>query len=745
MKRIYLGVFLISFATLAFEVSLIRFFSIAQWYHFAFMVVSIAMFGIAAAGTFLAIRQLKNPLAKSSILFSITAPMGFLITNQLNFDPYKAILSYSHILLLLMYYILLGLPFFFFGIIIAFALREYKDIAGKIYFYNLAGSAFGSLLVLPLISIFNIKLIVIISIISLFSALCFTNKIKKILILITVFLLLFIVPIDIKISNYKELNQALNYPNSRLISTDYNSFSRVDVVDSSFTRYAPGLSLQYQQRLPEQLGVLVDAGNMDAVTEYGNLEFLDYLPNAVAFELLQTPKTLVINSGTGLDVLLALKNNADVTALETNSIVVDLLRNQYKDFSGNIYNKAEVYIEEGRSFIKRDEKYDLIIISLAGNVLSSSAGLYSLSENYILTVDAFKDYYDSLTGKGVLIVTRWLLYPPRESLRLMSIALEVADKENIAMFRSLQTSTLIIGKNKLDYNKIKDFSEKNKYDIIYLPANFTPNIYAKFKEPYYYNSINNLIKNKTEFYNNYIFDITPVYDDKPFYFNFFKWSKIKEIQEITHQYNPFFDSGFLLLFILIQAIILSIIFILLPLKVFKKTNIKKLPLVYFFFIGIAFMFIEIVLIQRFILFFGQVIYSVAVIISSLLLFSSLGSLYSQKLKTDRLKLIIIILFLLIIIYNLILPTILSKLIILNLIQKIILTIIMISPLSFLMGMPFPLAIRKIDKSLIAWGFAVNGSASVLSTVIAVVIALSFGYSSVFVIAGFLYLATVLFL
>ena len=223
------------------------------------------------------------------------------------------------------------------------------------------------------------------------------------------------------------------------------------------------------------------------------------------------------------------------------------------------------------------KKFDVIIISLAGNVLSGSAGISGLSENYLLTEEAFDEYYNSLSDDGFLVVTRWLLFPPRESLRLFSLALEIdKDAKKIAMFRSWTTVTLVLSKTDLNQNvieKIKDFSEKNKFDIIYLPSDFTPNKNLKFKEPYYYNSIQNLLKNKDEFYREYIFDVSPVTDNKPFYFNFFKISKIKELHNMIGQrWNPFLDSGFLIFFVLVQTFILALIFILLPIKFFSRNK-----------------------------------------------------------------------------------------------------------------------------------------------------------------------------
>ena len=178
-NKIFYGIFLISLATLALEISLIRFFSISQWYHFAFMVVSIALFGVAASGTFLAIKKLKNPLFISSILFSFSVLIGFLATNKIIFDPFKVIVNFNHVFVLLSYYIFLGLPFFFFGIIVAYSFSKFHNEAGKVYFYNMSGSAVGVLASLFFFSYFNIKAILIISLLGLVSSLFFIDNPKS--------------------------------------------------------------------------------------------------------------------------------------------------------------------------------------------------------------------------------------------------------------------------------------------------------------------------------------------------------------------------------------------------------------------------------------------------------------------------------------------------------------------------------------------------------------------------------------
>ncbi|MFT4303855.1 MAG: hypothetical protein ACMXYG_04775 [Candidatus Woesearchaeota archaeon] len=760
--RIYLGIFFISLATLSFELSLIRFFSISQWYHFAFMVVSISMFGMAVAGTFLAIKKLKKPLTWSSIGFSLSAFFGFFIINNISFDPFKAGINYWYSLNLLFYYLILGLPFFFFGIIIAFLFGKYRKISGKIYFWNMFGSSIGILIGLLIMSSFISYYILFIASLGILSLVLFSGSLFRIkvfsLIMVCIFLfsgLFFPGLFEIKISQYKELSIALDVPRTEIIDTKYNSISRIDIVNSSFVRYAPGLSPVYRQSLPPQLGVMIDGELLGAMTYYNiydntSLSFLDHIPTKLAFNLNTENNVLVINPGAGMDVLLGLNQRRNVTAVESNPLLINIIMNDYGSYSGHIYDKANVLFGDGRNFLKtNNDKFGIIILSLSGNLFGESSGISSLTENYFLTADAFSDYYESLTDDGVIIITRWLNFPPKESLRLFSLALKVdKNADNIAMFRSWTTVTLVITKQKITNetsNIIKNFAESNGLDIVYLPYYYEPNINLKFEEPFYHNALKSLLGSPDEFYDYYVFDVSPVFDNKPFYFNFFKLSKFNELRNMSDHWNPFLDSGFLVFFMFVKVLILSFILILLPLLIFHNESNQKRFLGYFFLIGIGYMFVQIVLIQKFILYLGQVMYSSAIIIFSMLLFSSLGALFSDKLNQYVIRKVLIIIAGLIFFSIFLIAGVMQIFSSFSLFFRIIIAIILIAPLGFMLGMPFPLGIKLIKKEAVSWAWAINGMASVIGPILAVIFALFMGYNMVLIFAGMVYLLGIIFL
>jgi hypothetical protein len=776
---ICIGVFLISVATLVFEISLTRVFSISQWYHFAFMVVSIALFGIGASGTFLSVfpssveRSQGKILSFMSLLFSLTIILSFIITNRIPFDPYRMAFDPLQIFYISLYYILLSLPFFFAGICIAIALRENADTAGMLYSFSLAGSGAGSLLVLVLLYLGGTFAIVSASLIGAIASIVFSPFNKKNCLTISWIIVVLILSsqpfMQIHISPYKSLNIALRYPGAEILHTEWNSFSRVDVVRSPYVRYAPGLSYNYLRPLPPQLGITTDGGALDAITKYEktSLEFLDYLTSSAPYKLKKNPKVLVLGSGGGMEVLNAIYHNAtSITAVEINPIIVDLLKGPYSEFSGGIYSKVSVNISDSRGFIRSSkDKYDIVQLSLRHGAAISLTGVYALTEDYTYTVEAFEEYLRHLTDQGILVVTRWLLPPPREAPRVVAIATEALEREgvgapqkHIAVIRSWGTITILIKKGEFNAGEIetlKKFCKEKKFDIVFVPGvrQEEVNIYNRFPEPYYYDVINRILTGDREgLYNNYLFDISPATDDKPFFFHFFKLRKILPTYEsVGKKWQPFIEGGYLVHIVFVQALILSLVFIFLPVYRFKKPKEKHWEiLTYFLCIGIGYMLIEITLIQKFILSLGHPLYSVSLVLFSILIFSGIGSLLSDKLPIEKriFAVAIYILAVAILIYLAVLPTTIQILLGENLIVRTVVSSILIAPLAFFMGAPFPLGIRlanTINPDLIPWTWAVNGCASVLSSILAVMIALFLGFNLVLLLAALVYLAGLAFL
>lgn len=755
---------MISCATLSLEIALTRIFSVKLWYHFTFMVISIALLGFGASGTFLSIfrgileRKKQRLLFYTSFAFSLSVIFSFGISNAIPFDPFKLSWDSLQLAYIAAYYIALGFPFFLSGSCLAIALSKIQRIE-RVYFSDLLGASFGALIPIFLFSLGGEKVIVSVAILGALSCLFFSLDQKK-YVLFALLLLFFQASmlsnshlLEIKISPYKDLSQALRYPDSKILETRWNSFSRVDLVESSMVRYAPGLSLKYQKPLPSQLGVTTDASNIDAITLFkGNfeeLEFLNYLPQALIYEIFKPKRVLIVEPGGGLDVLMALLKGVDsIEVLEENPIILELVT-EY-EFSSGIYEdeRVEMHISGVRDYLSRSErKYDLIQLSLREGFATS--GLYALSENYKFTTEAFKEYISNLSDDGVLVVGRYLNPPPREEVRMVALAISALEeldvgnpRSHIVVTRSWGTVTLFLKKSeftKKELEMIREFSKDLRFDLVYLEgmSSREANLYNKFPKPYYYNLVYKLFEGES--LEDYLFDLSPVRDDKPFFFHFFSWSKLVPLyQSMGKKWQPFIEGGYLVPIIFLQALILSTILILLPLKTLSRvTAVTFLP--YFFFLGLGYMFCEITLIQRFILFLNYPVHSASVVLFSMLLSSGVGSFLSGRFRVRSLKKILLSVCGLLLLYNLLISEIFNLFLSAKISSKYLISFVTLFPLGFFMGMPFPMGLRLLKRNSIPWAWALNACASVLASVGAVVIALSYGFSFVFLLASISYL------
>ena len=784
---VYIGLFLVSVATLVLEISLTRFFSVSKWYHFAFMVVSIALFGIGASGSFLSVfhflleRNIQRLLVILSICFSLACAGSLALANIVPFDPFRFAWDPVQLLYLSVHYAVLSIPFFFSGLCTSVILTDMAEKVNKVYFSTLVGSGIGSLVVTTVLPPFSVGgIAVIVSVLGLISALTFALNLPRksclttlaSVLILTVFIFSSYQALEARMSPYKSLKIALTYPGSEILYTAWNSFSRVDIFDSPYVRYAPGLSYEYQGSIPSQLGLTVDGDGMNAITNYdgdpGTLGFTSYLPMALPYHLDGRDRVLIIYPGGGLDVLVALYHEGkEIVAVEINPLIVEAVRDRFGNFSGHIYSDERVTVEvaEGRSFVKgSDETYDLIQLSMAANVAVSSTGVYALSEDYLYTVEALQEYYMHLSADGLLCITRWLLPPPREELRIVSLAVSALEGQGIddpdgriAAVRGWGTFTLLVKRGDFtekEGDDIRVFCSERKFDIVHLP-DVSPsevNRYNKFPQPYYYEMARDILstEDRARLYESYVFDITPVTDERPFFFHFYRWDKIVQIYEsMGKKWQPFVEGSYLVPVVFIQALILSLVFILMPIRRFRRLGAapgKWRLLSYFLFLGLAYMFIEIVLIQKFILFLGHPVYAVSTVLFSLLTSSGLGSYFTERLK-DRLKrpltYILPLVSVVALVYVVSLPFLFHEFLGLDLATRLLISAAAITPIAFLMGMPFPLGIALTNKhcpEIIPWAWAVNGCASVLGSILPVMIALSAGFSAVLVLGAMIYLA-----
>jgi hypothetical protein len=792
---LYIGIYLTSFSTLLFEISLTRIFSVAQWYHFAFMVVSMALLGYGVSGTFLMLfpsilkRDTYSLMSNCALLFAISAPLSYIISNHIAFDPVKIAWDSMQIIYILIYYILFSIPFFFSGLTVSIAISKFAERVHRIYFSDLLGAGSGCLISLFIFFLFGASNAVSVASVSGILASSFFYQKREngfpyrfFLIIIPISFIIFSPTfMEIVISPYKGLSSALRYPDAKAIKTEWDSISRVDVIKSGAVRFAPGLSLKFQGELPEQIGLTVDGGNLNAITRFsGNKEeiaFTDYLPSALPYYLTEPHNILIFDPKGGLDVLSAIYHGArHIESIEFYPLLTDIVRRDYGEFSGWIYDKRRANIKygDGRTFIRQSKnKYDIIQISPSDALASASTGIHGLTEDYRFTVEAFRDYIGHMNENGILTITLYLLPPPRQELRIVGMAIKAmeemgvgAPEKYISVIRTWGTITIIIKKGELndaDIEKINAFCKDRHFDIEYYPGikREETNIYNRFQEPLYFNLLTKIITPpsppplykegngglRENFFNNYIFDVTPSTDDRPFFHHFFKWNTIAETYNtFGRKWQPFLEGGYLIPVVFIQALAVSIIFIILPLF-FSNPLVPPLEkggrggflfLLYFLLIGIGFMFAEISMIQKFILFLGHPVYSITTVLFTILISSGIGSYLSGRYFKDKgyeviickFKFSLIILCGLLITYAIFLPYLFDKILLESIILRQVLSFILLFPLGFFMGIPFPTGIKLLERyndRIIPWAWCINGCSSVVSSVLVILIALTFGF------------------
>ncbi|MBN1305836.1 MAG: hypothetical protein JXA13_15470 [Anaerolineales bacterium] len=776
-----------SAAVLAYEINLTRLFSVTQFYHFAFMIVSIALLGFGASGTFLALfpglaeQNLNSFLGWTSLAAGTSILLSYLVINRLPFDSFSLVVDRRQIWILVLHYLVLTMPFLFNGLAITGLLSAYPAAVGRTYAVNLTGSAAGCLLGLLLPSWLGGEGTVVFSsgLAALGAWVALSDSLRGVKtrfapILIASFLLLFslsdmgmrlmsgtgIPGLELHLSPYKALSYAQQYPDAQVVFQRWNSFSRVDVVRSQGIRSLPGLSYRYLAQLPAQDGLFIDGDELSPILHpEGELAFTGYLPAAIAYQLRPQAEVLVVEPLGGLDIVTARAMGAgQITVVEANPLVIEAVGQSYSGADLQVVNQNE------RSFLRRTEQeFDLIVFSLASTYHPVGSGAYSLSENYRYTVESFQEALVHLKPGGMLVITRWLQDPPSETLKIFGLSVTALEgiggqpEDQMVTFRGYQTGTFLISKNPYtgdELETIRKFLAERSFDLTYAP-DIQPaetNRYNILAEPVYSQEYRKLLESqpRSTYYAAYPSLVAPPTDDHPFFGHYFKWSQAPQVwAQLGHTWQPFGGAGYFVILVLLgMVILLAGALILLPVALKRKTfNGMRLagPLTYFGTIGLAYLLVEIPLIQYFILFLGHPSYALAAVLFSLLVFSGLGSRFSDRFPIQWALVFLIVL---ILSYPHLLPGVFNLMLGLPLPPRLGVTLALLAPAGFLMGMPFPAAIRifstvtgRTEKT--AWAWAVNGAVSVISSVVAALLALTFGFSWVLRLGAVCYLAALL--
>jgi predicted membrane-bound spermidine synthase len=486
------------------------------------------------------------------------------------------------------------------------------------------------------------------------------------------------------------------------------------------------------------------------------------------YQLRPNARALVIEPRGGLDILTALHHGASsVVALESNPLVVQAVREQADNCGATAYDDPRVVLvlEEARSYLRRSkERFDVVQLSLSDTYQPVISGAYSLSESYAYTVEAFLEYLNHLHEEGILVITRWVQSPPTEELRACALVAEALRRsgvgdpsQRVIAFRSWSTATILVKRTPFRSDEIvqlKEFCAGRNFDVIYyrgITAEET-NRYNILRDTAHYETFHQVLSGnaRQDLYKQYPYEVSPTTDDRPFFFHYFKWGQTPSIlRGLGKTWQPFGGSGFLILVaLLVLALLLSTALILLPLVLRSRATKLSAPislrraagyLLYFACLGLGFLFVEMPLLQQFILFLGQPTYSFSLVLFSILLFSGLGSYVAGRFPLLRLLPVLV---LVVLVYPFFLSRLFALAIGWSLPLRLVVATGSLGPLGFLLGQPMPGGIRLLEERApqwIPWAWAVNGFASVISSIIAVMGAVSFGFSRILIAGAGVYL------
>ncbi len=779
----YLGVALISASVLALQVTLTRIFSIMIWYHFTYLIIGVALLGGGSAGTFLAVRRweeasIERRLGPLAAGFSASILITLLILTFVPCDPLggKAVIVPA-LVGLFAYFTTLFTTFFLGGLTIAGAFRLWVRDAHRLYSADLLGAGISTVLVTWLIQgVGGPAAMAVIALWALLAALLFGaarprrwRPVLGLLGLAEVGLIVFTLvrPIQLSVPPSKELGWALRLTGAdRPEYTRWNPVARVDVLPSLSVKepiLVGGLSSVYLSKGTPPAHSLrfltLDGTSMSEIYQFdGDLSRFRFLDHAVISAPYQVgvprPATLLIGVGGGLDVILArLYEAKSITAIDLNADVIGLLKGPYAGYCGHLADdpRTRLLTAEGRSFLLRDEAhYDLVQGIGLDNFAALSGGAYVLAESYLYTVEALGLALDRLTPEGTFSWTRSLDQPPRETLRLLGLAAEALRRRgikdptrHIALIANDTNTigTLLVSPSPFAQpaiERLRQWAAANHFGILQDPSAHLGTPYGEYLAA----------PDPRAFEAGYPFNIFPVSDDNPFFYDYFKWSRLRANQGDGGDINTRFPVGnLILLAMLCFSTLAAAAFIAYPLLRHQRGGLKAphagSALVYFSILGLGYIFVEIVLIQRFTLFIGYPTRAIATTLFAMLMCSALGSLVAPRVcdTGPGLRALLLLVAASIVLYIVGLPVLFRELMRFPDAARLGLSVVLIAPLAFLMGMPFPTGLRRVGlrtPALVPWVWGLNGVFSVLGSALVIVVSMQAGFTAALAGAALLY-------
>ena len=745
---------LTSFSALLLELALTRLFSVVLFYHFAFLAISIALLGLGAGGVFAYLLKPRLAATRTRILAArlcmINSAVVLVVLEIILHVPVALQVSWGNFARLTVIYLAAAVPFFLTGLLFAVVFARETRRIPRLYGADLCGGALACLAIVPLLNFVGGPNVILVAATTMAAAgiIWADSRPQRRNAVVRVLMLLALIG-----ANHS----------GKLIDVVYAKGMFRDPAWVEFARWN-ALSRVEVDRQGRAKAIVIDA---DASTYIMNADLTQWHTTEWEHDLMSAPPALanvlrphgefaIIGPGGGVDVLRAVANGSpSVTGIEINPIIATtIMRGRFADYSQHLYERPDVHIHvtDGRSFLRSTpQHFDVVQMTLVDTWASTAAGAFALSENNLYTVEAFREYFDHLKPDGMIAITRWEFQHPREALRVVAVAMEALHRLGVA---NPARNFIVASQGSLDEDGIpvvvlakrtpftpaeeaavtKHLNDYPEIEPLYLPSDPGQNPFSNLiasNDPY-------------AFARGYAYNVAPVTDNAPFFFFTLKAGQILGEKGLRGGIDWKVNLGVLvLLLVLVISMVAVLAFLILPLALRSaKGRQSPLPLLYFVAVGLGYIMVEIAFIQRFVLFLGHPTYALTVVIFLLMISSGAGSLFSRiwlpRTNLCWVPLVLVIVTLLADVFFL--PSRLAALVGMDFGDRLVVSGVLLIPLGFVMGMPFPTGLRALaalpapefpagdsaSDNAVEWAWAMNAAASVLGSVSAMVIAIQFG-------------------
>jgi hypothetical protein len=755
-RSLLAGLFLVCLANMLLEIVVTRLFSATMFYHFTFLAVALALFGVAASGVYVFVAgdrlgaDLRAEMARAArrfaagalvaVAYAMANPMDIIIVTGSNAIPAFTSRQAWQLIFLVG---ITAIPFFYAGLVVSLALTYLRQDTHRVYAWDLAGAALAALVIGGVLSLVGGPTTVLIALaVALVAAALFDGVGRARWLWVAAGAALVAANLVLPI---------IRVPTTKGVKVEatrfeqWNAFSRVTVDDTRTIKIDASAATHIEDLRGLAPGL--------AAREISALGHAMFAPPAAS--------ALVIGPGGGRDVLHALAAGVPrVTGVEVNPIIAEaIMKRTYRDASGGLYldPRVTIVVDDGRSFVRRsDERYDVVQASLVDTWAATAAGAFALTENALYTLEAFDDYLDHITDRGIVTITRWHTGATGETARLLILAAAALEDHGVATGRARAhmiyavsrqngLGTMILKRTPIapdELARVEAACRTAGFDLEVSPTSPADHPLARYLDrgPYS-DEVARAAQN-----------LSPPTDDRPFFFYF------KSAGDLLRPTGLMNDPGLWILISLGSVVALAVAFVIAPLVIhWRRRGVGPATrghagvLVYFGLVGLAFMIVEIALLQRFTLFLGHPSYSLVVILFSLLVSTAAGAALSSRFAVGALGRVLGIAGVALAGYaavgGFVLPPVLHAAIGASLPVRALLTVLLVAPGGVMMGVMVPAIVRILSaaqsgtqSALVPWGWGVNGATSVIGTVIATVIAIYGGFTATFLVGAVAYLA-----